>query len=154
MSHTVMQFVCRTKGANALRNPLLDSTMLCIEGVAAAVRGEELPCCCDASSGSNSSGSSSNDSCTSSSSGSCSGSSSAECHCHENSLPDDQYLCTGLDLYLTYEPDVMIGMALVHSRIRKVFYRHKCPLLGALGSRHTIHSLRCLNHHYRVWSIS
>ena len=140
MSHTVMQYICHTKGSNALRNPLLDSTMLCIEGVAAAVRGDEVPCCCEAA--------------ASSSKGSSRDVDDTGCHCQENSLPEDQYLCTGLDLYLTYEPDLMIGMALVHSRIRKVFYRHKCPLLGALGSRHSIHSLRCLNHHYRVWSIS
>ena len=152
MSHTVMQYVSRTKGANALRNPLLDSTMLCIEGVAAAVRGEDLPCCCAVGNNSSSSSSSSSKSNDSSSS---SGSMTAEgCRCHEHSLPDDQYLCTGLDLYLTYEPDIMVGMALVHSRIRRVFYRHKCPLLGALGSRHSIHSLRSLNHHYRVWCIS
>ena len=68
------------------------------------------------------------------------------------SLPENAYLCSGLDLYLTHEPDVMSSMALVHSRIRRVFFMHSDPVSGALQSgRGHIHSLRALNHHYRVF---
>lgn len=57
-----------------------------------------------------------------------------------------------MDLYLTQEPDQMSSMALVHSRIRRVFFMHSDPVSGALQSgRGHIHSLRALNHHYRVF---
>jgi tRNA-specific adenosine deaminase 3 len=75
------------------------------------------------------------------------------CACTEQ-LPENAYLCSGLDLYLQQEPDLMASMALVHSRIRRVFYRHSDAAHGALGSgRGHIHCLRELNHHYRVFQI-
>lgn len=42
-------------------------------------------------------------------------------------------------------------MALVHSRIRRVFYGYKSPW-GALGSHHKLHLISDLNHHFEVWS--
>ncbi|EKU22617.1 trna-specific adenosine deaminase subunit tad3, partial [Nannochloropsis gaditana CCMP526] len=57
------------------------------------------------------------------------------------SLPEDQYLCTGLDAYMTHEPCVMCAMALVHSRIRRVFYCLPCPEEGALESHFGVHAL-------------
>eukprot|EP01032_Pedospumella_encystans_P000814 gene814-941_t len=105
-----------TAAADAVRfhsgifTKLYTPTMLCIEGVAAAVRRDDP------------------------------------------SLPENAYLCSGMDLYLTHEPDVMSSMALVHSRIRRVFFMHCDPVSGALQSgRGHIHSLRALNHHYRVF---
>ena len=68
-------------------------------------------------------------------------------------IPEDSYLCTGLDLYVTVEPDLMSSMALVHSRIRRVFYRYPSESEGALGTHYNIHSLRSLNHHFRVFKI-
>ena len=68
-------------------------------------------------------------------------------------LPDDHYLCTGLDMYLSIEPDVMTSMALVHSRIRRVYYLQPDLNAGALGTHAKIHTLKSLNHKYRVFRV-
>lgn len=81
-------------------------------------------------------------------------------HCREpcNLLKDTDnkcksmpYLCTGYDLYVTREPCSMCAMALVHSRIRRVFYGCSDNITGALGSRYKIHTQTGLNHHYEVF---
>ncbi len=56
-------------------------------------------------------------------------------------LPPDAYLCTGLDLYLYQEPDLMSCMALIHSRIRRVFFLHADVSRGALLSHVHLHTL-------------
>ena len=71
-----------------------------------------------------------------------------------SSISPDAYLCSGLDLYLSIEPDLFSSMALVHSRIRRVFFCVEDPEHGALlsgGLR--IHCLPALNHHYRVFKV-
>lgn len=62
------------------------------------------------------------------------------------------YLCTGYDLYITREPCVMCSMALLHSRIHRVFYAHAFPSFGGLGSKFKIHCLEGTNHHFEVFS--
>ncbi|XP_053437202.1 probable inactive tRNA-specific adenosine deaminase-like protein 3 [Nycticebus coucang] len=65
----------------------------------------------------------------------------------EDGLP---YVCTGYDLYVTREPCTMCAMALVHSRILRVFYGAPSPD-GALGTRFRIHAQPDLNHHFQVF---
>ncbi|KAK9272375.1 hypothetical protein L1049_002746 [Liquidambar formosana] len=63
------------------------------------------------------------------------------------------YLCTGYDIYLVWEPCTMCAMALVHQRIRRIFYAFPNPNAGALGSVHRLQGLRSLNHHYAVFRV-
>ncbi|GIY36755.1 probable inactive tRNA-specific adenosine deaminase-like protein 3 [Caerostris extrusa] len=62
------------------------------------------------------------------------------------------YLCTGYDAYISREPCIMCSMALVHSRIRRVFYNHKSSR-GALKSHCKLHLQESLNHHYEVFRV-
>lgn len=61
------------------------------------------------------------------------------------------YLCTGYDAYLTHEPCFMCTMALVHSRIKRVFYG-TCTEDGALGTKAKLNTNRALNHRFEVFS--
>ncbi len=50
------------------------------------------------------------------------------------------------------ELDVMSAMALVHSRIRHVYYIKDNALFGCFKSTDChLHCLKTLNHHYRVF---
>lgn len=44
-------------------------------------------------------------------------------------------------------------MALVHQRIRRIFYALPNPTAGALGSVHRLQGERSLNHHYAVFRV-
>ncbi|XP_028250022.1 putative inactive tRNA-specific adenosine deaminase-like protein 3 [Parambassis ranga] len=67
--------------------------------------------------------------------------------CEGDSQP---YICTGYDLYVTREPCVMCAMALVHSRIGRVFYG-SASADGALGTKFKVHAQKDLNHHFEVY---
>ncbi|KAI8330441.1 cytidine deaminase-like protein, partial [Chlamydoabsidia padenii] len=60
------------------------------------------------------------------------------------------YLCSGYDAYVTHEPCAMCAMALVHSRIARVFYSVPTET-GCLGTVYKIHSHSSLNHHYKAF---
>jgi len=66
----------------------------------------------------------------------------------------EQYLCTGLDIYLNFEPNLVAAMGLLHSRIRRVFYVHSDPIHGAFEREYKIHSMRELNHRFRVFRLN
>ncbi|RGB35162.1 cytidine deaminase-like protein [Rhizophagus diaphanus] len=61
------------------------------------------------------------------------------------------YLCKGFDIFITHEPCIMCSMALVHSRIGRVFYGHSNKVSGGLGSCYKIHTHNSLNHHFKVF---
>ncbi|KAL3747268.1 hypothetical protein ACJRO7_016103 [Eucalyptus globulus] len=63
------------------------------------------------------------------------------------------YLCTGNDIYLVWEPCTMCAMALVHQRIKRVFYAFPNLSAGALGSVHRLQEEKSLNHHYAVFRV-
>lgn len=44
-------------------------------------------------------------------------------------------------------------MALVHQRIRRIFFAFPNPNAGALGSVHRLQGERSLNHHYAVFRV-
>ena len=62
------------------------------------------------------------------------------------------YYCTGMDLFTTDEPCSMCSMALVHSRIRTVYYARADASAGALGSRLRMHVDPNLKHHFPVYA--
>ncbi|KAF3440952.1 hypothetical protein FNV43_RR19238 [Rhamnella rubrinervis] len=70
-----------------------------------------------------------------------------------HSLSDRPYLCTGYDIYLVWEPCTMCAMALVHQRIRRIFFAFPNPNAGALGSVYRLQGERSLNHHYAVFRV-
>ncbi|RVW83591.1 hypothetical protein CK203_039275 [Vitis vinifera] len=49
---------------------------------------------------------------------------------------------------------VRCAMALVHQRIRRIFYAFPNPNAGALGSVHRLQGEKSLNHHYAVFRVS
>ena len=56
-------------------------------------------------------------------------------------------------MYTTHEPCTMCAMALLHSRIRTVVYKHPDPAHGALGSKYKLHAKASLNHSFAVYRL-
>ncbi|XP_023176677.1 probable inactive tRNA-specific adenosine deaminase-like protein 3 isoform X1 [Drosophila hydei] len=63
------------------------------------------------------------------------------------------YLCTGYDVYLLREPCLMCSMALVHSRVKRIFFLERSDN-GALASKFQLHAVKELNHHYEVFQFT
>ncbi|KAJ8683911.1 hypothetical protein QAD02_019703 [Eretmocerus hayati] len=62
------------------------------------------------------------------------------------------YLCTNYWAVLLQEPCPLCAMALLHSRVSRIFYGTSNPRTGILGSKAVLHSVPGLNHRYQVWS--
>jgi tRNA-specific adenosine deaminase 3 len=72
---------------------------------------------------------------------------------NKEDVEDESYLCTGYDVYMDREPCVMCAMALVHSRARRIVFASLNATDGALASVHRLHTIKSLNHHYRVFHL-
>eukprot|EP00919_Chromeraceae_sp_WS-2016_P013795 GHVR01032510.1.p1 GENE.GHVR01032510.1~~GHVR01032510.1.p1 ORF type:complete len:229 (+),score=36.82 GHVR01032510.1:120-806(+) len=63
----------------------------------------------------------------------------------------NQYLCTGYDLFVYREPCIMCSMAIVHSRIKRVFFCVPNRDCGGLMSVIRLQSISELNHKFSVF---
>lgn len=61
------------------------------------------------------------------------------------------YLCTGYWIFMLKEPCALCAMALLHSRVTRIFYGVQSENSGFLGSKAILHSVPVLNHRYQVW---
>ena len=63
------------------------------------------------------------------------------------------YLLNSYDVYVKYEPCVMCAMALVHSRVTRVFF-NKPSSKGALQTLAKLHIMEELNHTFEVYRMT
>lgn len=75
-----------------------------------------------------------------------------EKECEDNAKKGGPYLCTGYWAFLLMEPCPLCAMALLHSRVARIFYGTANRSVGVLGSKAILHTVPGLNHRYRVWS--
>eukprot|EP00730_Choanoeca_flexa_P020421 TRINITY_DN9973_c0_g1_i8.p1 TRINITY_DN9973_c0_g1~~TRINITY_DN9973_c0_g1_i8.p1 ORF type:complete len:310 (+),score=33.53 TRINITY_DN9973_c0_g1_i8:223-1152(+) len=68
-------------------------------------------------------------------------------HARNQGACTEDYLLTNMDVVLTHEPCPMSAMALLHSRVARVFFQHTTPT-GAYKTSLHIHQQPHLNHRY------
>lgn len=72
----------------------------------------------------------------------------------EGKRPEEAYLLTGCDVYLSHEPCIMCSMALVHSRVGRVFFAMANASKGGLCSLVRLQNVKALNHTFEVYSMT
>ncbi|KAM3172442.1 hypothetical protein ACTXT7_014512 [Hymenolepis weldensis] len=66
----------------------------------------------------------------------------------------ERYLLTDCDVYLSVEPCMMCTMALLHSRVARVFIAKRLPSIGGICSRWKLPLVKTVNHHLLVFAPS
>jgi tRNA-specific adenosine deaminase 3 len=70
---------------------------------------------------------------------------------HEGLKNGQNYLLTSRVLFTTHEPCIMCSMALLHSRVKGIFYIYPMPQTGGCGGLACIPALKGVNHRYGIW---
>lgn len=71
---------------------------------------------------------------------------------HRASKKLNNWRLSNCTLYVTLEPCAMCAGAIVHARLKKVYFATPDPKSGALGSVFSIHNENKLNHQFEVES--
>jgi tRNA-specific adenosine deaminase 3 len=72
------------------------------------------------------------------------------------SVNGTNYLLTSMSIFITHEPCIMCSMALLHSRVREVFFLIPMPSTGGCGGSDGEHKSVCVskldgvNHRFRI----
>ncbi|KAM3955914.1 putative inactive tRNA-specific adenosine deaminase-like protein 3 [Aphomia sociella] len=70
----------------------------------------------------------------------------------EKGEDDGPYLCTGYYVYSIREPCIMCSMALVHARVKRLFFCYDNTQLGAVKSKARLQNVQSLNHRFEVFT--
>ncbi|KNZ45202.1 hypothetical protein VP01_839g2 [Puccinia sorghi] len=71
----------------------------------------------------------------------------------ESPLLPIPYLLTNQVVFLSHEPCLLCAMALLHSRIKHLFFLFPSPGSGGCGSVYNVHEQDGLNHRFFVWKL-
>ncbi|XP_076045360.1 putative inactive tRNA-specific adenosine deaminase-like protein 3 [Oratosquilla oratoria] len=63
------------------------------------------------------------------------------------------YICTGFNVFVNREPCMMCCMALLHSRVNRIFFSDLNQKEGALMSKTRLHTLSGINHRFEVFRV-
>jgi tRNA-specific adenosine deaminase 3 len=61
------------------------------------------------------------------------------------------YLLTSRTLFTTHEPCIMCSMALLHSRVKEIFYIYPMEKTGGCGGGVTVPAGKGVNHRFGIW---